>query len=60
MGDSYSGYQFGSGIGADEVARLEVQGAALWAAHIGLSPTASSVIYGIAGLIEVQRKVTQI
>ena len=29
MGDSDSGYQFGSGIGADEVARLEVQGAAL-------------------------------
>jgi SAM-dependent methyltransferase len=29
MGDSGSGYQFGSGIGADEVARLEVQGAAL-------------------------------
>jgi MFS family permease len=25
----------------------------LWAAHIGLSPTASSVIYGIAGLIDV-------
>ena len=24
----------------------------LWAAHIGLSPTASSVIYGIAGLID--------
>ena len=52
MGDSDSGCQFGSGIGADEVARLEVQGAALWAAHIGLSPTASSVIYGIAGLID--------
>jgi hypothetical protein len=29
MGDSDPGYQFGSGIGADEVARLEVQGAAL-------------------------------
>ncbi len=29
MGDSDSGYQFGSGIGVDEVARLEVQGAAL-------------------------------
>ena len=29
MGDSDSGYQFGSGIGEDEVARLEVQGAAL-------------------------------
>lgn len=25
----------------------------LWAAHIGLSPTASSVIYGIAGLVDV-------
>jgi MFS family permease len=25
----------------------------LWAAHIGLSPTASSVIYGIAGAIDV-------
>jgi MFS family permease len=25
----------------------------LWAAHLGLSPTASSVIYGIAGLIDV-------
>jgi MFS family permease len=25
----------------------------LWAAHIGLSPTADSVIYGIAGLIDV-------
>jgi MFS family permease len=25
----------------------------LWAAHIGLSPTVNSVIYGIAGLIEV-------
>jgi MFS family permease len=25
----------------------------LWAAHIGLSPTANSVIYGIAGLIDV-------
>jgi MFS family permease len=24
----------------------------LWAAHIGLSPTASSVIYGIAGLVD--------
>jgi ubiquinone/menaquinone biosynthesis C-methylase UbiE len=29
MGDSDSGYQFGSRIGEDEVARLEVQGAAL-------------------------------
>ncbi len=29
MGESNSGYQFGSGIGEDEVARLEVQGAAL-------------------------------
>jgi SAM-dependent methyltransferase len=29
MGDSDSGYQFGSGIGEDEVARLEIQGAAL-------------------------------
>jgi SAM-dependent methyltransferase len=29
MGDSDSGYQFGSGIGEDEVARLEVQGAAM-------------------------------
>ena len=29
MDDSDSGYQFGSGIGADEVARLEIQGAAL-------------------------------
>jgi len=29
MGDSDSGYQFGTGIGADEVARLEAQGAAL-------------------------------
>ncbi len=29
MGDSDPGYQFGSGIGDDEVARLEVQGAAL-------------------------------
>jgi SAM-dependent methyltransferase len=29
MGDSDSGYQFGSGIGEDEVARLELQGAAL-------------------------------
>jgi cyclopropane fatty-acyl-phospholipid synthase-like methyltransferase len=27
--DDGSGYQFGSGIGEDEVARLEVQGAAL-------------------------------
>jgi MFS family permease len=25
----------------------------LWAAHIGLSPTANSVIYGIAGLVDV-------
>ena len=29
MGDSDSGYQFGSGIGEDEVARLEAQGAAI-------------------------------
>ena len=29
MGDSESGYQFGSGIGEDEVARLEAQGAAI-------------------------------
>ena len=29
MGDSDSGYQFGSGIGEDEVARLEIQGRAL-------------------------------
>jgi SAM-dependent methyltransferase len=29
MGDSDSGYQFGSGIGEDEVARLEIQGSAL-------------------------------
>jgi SAM-dependent methyltransferase len=29
MGDGDSGYQFGSGIGEDEVARLELQGAAL-------------------------------
>jgi hypothetical protein len=29
MGDGDSGYQFGSGIGEDEVARLEVQGSAL-------------------------------
>jgi tRNA A58 N-methylase Trm61 len=29
MGDGGSGYQFGTGIGAVEVARLEVQGAAL-------------------------------
>jgi len=29
MGDSDSGYQFGSGIGDDEVARLEIQGSAL-------------------------------
>ena len=29
MDDSGSGYQFGSGIGEDEVARLEVQGAAI-------------------------------
>jgi len=29
MGDSDPGYQFGSGIGAEEVARLELQGAAL-------------------------------
>jgi SAM-dependent methyltransferase len=29
MGDSDSGYRFGSGIGEDEVARLEVQGAAI-------------------------------
>jgi len=29
MGESDSGYQFGTGIGAEEVARLEVQGAAL-------------------------------
>jgi SAM-dependent methyltransferase len=29
MGDSDSGYQFGTGIGEDEVARLEVQGRAL-------------------------------
>jgi SAM-dependent methyltransferase len=29
MGEGDSGYQFGSGIGEDEVARLEVQGAAL-------------------------------
>ena len=29
MGEGDSGYQFGSGIGADEVARLEIQGAAL-------------------------------
>jgi hypothetical protein len=29
MGDSDSGYQFGSGIGKDELARLEVQGRAL-------------------------------
>jgi hypothetical protein len=29
MVDSDSGYGFGSGIGDDEVARLEVQGAAL-------------------------------
>ena len=29
MGDSDPGYQFGTGIGEDEVARLEVQGAAL-------------------------------
>ena len=27
MGDGDSGYQFGSGIGEDEVARLEIQGA---------------------------------
>jgi SAM-dependent methyltransferase len=29
MGDSDSGYQFGTGIGEDEVARLEIQGRAL-------------------------------
>lgn len=29
MGDSDSGYQFGSGIGDDELARLEAQGAAM-------------------------------
>jgi len=29
MGDSDSGYQFGSGIGEDELARLEAQGAAM-------------------------------
>lgn len=29
MGEGDTGYQFGSGIGADEVARLELQGAAL-------------------------------
>jgi len=29
MGDSHSGYQFGSGIGEDEIARLEIQGRAL-------------------------------
>jgi hypothetical protein len=29
MGDNGPGYQFGGGIGEDEVARLEVQGAAL-------------------------------
>jgi SAM-dependent methyltransferase len=29
MGDSDPGYQFGSGIGEDEIARLEIQGAAL-------------------------------
>lgn len=29
MGEGYSGYQFGSGIGEDEVARLEIQGAAM-------------------------------
>jgi SAM-dependent methyltransferase len=29
MGDSDSGYQFGSGIGEDEVGRLEIQGSAL-------------------------------
>jgi len=29
MGDGDSGYQFGTGIGAEEVARLEIQGAAL-------------------------------
>jgi len=29
MGGSDSGYQLGTGIGADEVARLEAQGAAL-------------------------------
>jgi SAM-dependent methyltransferase len=29
MGDSDSGYQFGSGIGEDEVGRLEIQGRAL-------------------------------
>lgn len=29
MGESDSGYQFGSGIGEDEVARLEIQGGAL-------------------------------
>jgi SAM-dependent methyltransferase len=29
MGDSDPGYQFGTGIGDDEVARLEIQGAAL-------------------------------
>jgi hypothetical protein len=29
MGDSDSGYQFGSGMGEDEVARLEIHGRAL-------------------------------
>jgi SAM-dependent methyltransferase len=29
MGDSHTGYQFGSGIGDEEVARLEIQGRAL-------------------------------
>jgi hypothetical protein len=29
MGDGDSGYRFGTGIGEDEVARLEIQGSAL-------------------------------
>ena len=42
MGDSDSGYQFGSGIGEDEVARLEVQGRAL--------APATRIIFAEAGI----------
>jgi hypothetical protein len=42
MGDGDPGYQFGSGIGADEVARLEVQGAAL--------ASATRMIFAEAGI----------
>ena len=42
MGDSEPGYQYGSGIGDDELARLEAQGAAM--------ATATRMIFAEAGI----------